>query len=139
VKTSGRAVAAENSETPGSSSRRRMLRWLALAGLGGGLAVVGFVNLVGAPESAKTRSPESLIVKAVYFQMSQSVSVGQEYFGLEAPAHVSDLLKIATQRHPALSEMVHQMLILVEGVPAVSATVLADGDEVDLIPTLVGG
>jgi len=84
-------------------------------------------------------SPQSIRVKVVYFQMSQSISVGQEYFELQAPAHVSDLMTAAVQRHPSLVGMEKGMLILTEGVPSNGATVLRDGDEVDLIPTLVGG
>jgi molybdopterin converting factor small subunit len=116
-----------------------MLRWLALVGLGGGLTMLGLGSLVRAPASASAGSPATLRVKVVYFQMAQSVSVGQEYFYLQPPARVSDLMRIAVQRHPALSAMANQMLILVEGLPAGGATVLKDGDEVDLIPTLVGG
>jgi molybdopterin converting factor small subunit len=117
-----------------------MLRWLALAGLAGGMAVVGLASLARAQAPvAAVVSPQSLRVKVVYFQMSQSVSVGQEYFELQAPAHVSDLIMVAAQRHPSLTGMEKGMLILTEGVPSNGATALRDGDEVDLIPTLVGG
>jgi molybdopterin converting factor small subunit len=127
-------------DAPTDGSRRKMLRWLALAGLAGGMAVVGLGSLVKAqaPVTAAV-SPQSLRVKVVYFQMSQSISVEQEYFELQAPAHVSDLMAMATRRHPSLSGMEKAMLILTEGVPYNDATVLRDGDEVDLIPTLVGG
>jgi molybdopterin converting factor small subunit len=101
--------------------------------------VLGLGSLTQAQEPTAARLPETLRVKVVYFQMAQSIGVGQEYFEVQAPAHVGDLMRIAIQRHPALSEMAKQMLILIQGVPADSGTALEDGDEVDLIPTLVGG
>ena len=133
------AVAAEGGKEPGGNPRRRMLRWLALVGLGGGLAVLGLGSLTRPAESSTSPSAETLRVKVVYFQMAQSVSVGKEYFDLRGPARVSDLMKLAIQEHPALVAMTNKMLILVEGVPANGTTALVNGDEVDLIPTLVGG
>ena len=130
----------DQEEVPTDNSRRKVLRWLALAGIAGGIAVVGLGSLAKAQTPvAAVVSPQSLRVKVVYFQMSQSISVGQEYFELQAPAHVSDLMTAAVQRHPSLVGMEKGMLILAEGVPSNGATVLRDGDEVDLIPTLVGG
>jgi molybdopterin converting factor small subunit len=131
---------SDQQETPIDNSRRKILRWFALAGLAGGMAVVGLGSLTKAqaPITAAV-SPQSLRVKVVYFQMSQSISEGQEYFELQAPAHVGDLMTVAAQRHPSLTGMEKGMLILVEGVPSDGATALRDGDEVDLIPTLVGG
>ena len=117
-----------------------MLRWLALASLAGGMVVVGLGSLTKAQSPiAATVPQQSLRVKVVYFQMSQSIGVGQEYFELRAPARVSDLMTVAAQRHPSLTGMEKGMLILTEGVPSNGATALRDGDEVDLIPTLVGG
>jgi len=117
-----------------------MLRWFALAGIAGGMTVVGLGSLTRAQAPlAAAVSPQSLRVKVVYFQMSQSISVGQEYFELRAPAHISDLMTVAAQRHPSLIGMEKGMLILTEGMPSSGGTILRDGDEVDLIPTLVGG
>ena len=103
------------------------------------MAMLGLGSLSRHAESSAAPSAETLRIEVVYFQMTQSVGVGKEYFDLQAPGRVSDLMRLAIQRHPALAAMADQMLILIEGVPAASATILRDGDEVDLIPALVGG
>jgi hypothetical protein len=147
----------EHEQTVEVNPRRQVLRWLALVSLGGGITALGLGALLRTDASADAEEPRTastkptpvetvvngqqstMRIKVVYFQMPQAVSVGQEYFDLQSPARVSDLMRAATQRHPALSEMAGQMLILVEGVPASGTTGLENGDEVDLIPTLVGG
>jgi len=147
----------EHKQTVEVNPRRQVLRWLALVSLGGGITALGLGALLRTDASAgveeprtastKTTPAENVVngqqstirIKVVYFQMSQAVTVGQEYFDLQSPARVSDLIQAATQRHPPLAEMAGQMLILVEGVPANGTTSLKNGAEVDLIPTLVGG
>ena len=120
------------------AQRRSVLRWLILAGVGGGLAVLGLGSLARA-QSVAAGPTATLRAKVVYFQMSQQVNVAQEYFEVQSPGSVGDLMMIATQRHPSLSGMEKQMMILVDGRPANASTPLKDGDDVDLIPTFAGG
>jgi len=118
--------------------RRSVLRWLVLAGVGGGLAVLGSGSLARTQPVAAAPTA-TLRAKVVYFQMSQQVNVPQEYFEVQSPSTVGSLMTIATQRHPSLLGMEKQMMILVDGRPANASTPLNDGDEVDLIPTFAGG
>jgi len=129
----------EAGEGTGYNPRRRMLRWMALTGVAGGIAVLGLDALLRTPAPAPAAPAGTIRVKIVYFQMQQSVNAAQEYYELEGRPRVSDLMNVADHRHPALTEMSSHMLILIEGVPADGSTTLRDGDEVDLIPTMVGG
>jgi molybdopterin converting factor small subunit len=81
-----------------------------------------------------------LAVKAVYLQMAQYFSTSDEYFVLQNPAYLRDLLDAVLLRHPSLSpQMIATMLILIDGAPAKTGATLKDGDEVDLIPLVAGG
>lgn len=74
----------------------------------------------------------------MYFQMPQ-VGVADEYYTLKSPASLGDLLERVVQKHPLISSMTPTMMILIDGVPGYPATQLKDGDEVDLVPAIVGG
>jgi molybdopterin converting factor small subunit len=131
---------------------------MAFAAVGAGIALLGSETLLGGSGSlfagagrgktsassatattTASSSTTTLRVKAVYFQMPQLVGIEEEYFVLEGPARLSDLLKNVTQRHPPLSDKMSAMMILIDGVPTKSNDPLKDGDEVDFIPTFAGG
>jgi len=81
-----------------------------------------------------------LAVKAVYLQMAPYVSLGDEYFVLQSPAYLRNLLDAVILRHPAISpQMMATMLILIDGAPAKASASLKDGNEVDFIPLVAGG
>jgi len=71
--------------------------------------------------------------------MSQDVPVTQDTFVVQSPAQYSDLLGAVETRYPKISTMVPTMMALVDGVPVRTTTPLRDGDEVDFVPTIVGG
>ena len=121
-----------------SNPRRRVLRWLGLIGLGGGVVALGLGSLLEAPSLFNVPT-KTLRVKVVYFQMSQYVSVGQEYFDVPSPADIGDLMEAVVKRHPSLSGMTSSMASVVGGVPEDSTSPLNDGEEVDLVPMMVGG
>ena len=67
-------------------------------------------------------------------------SIGFEYFVLQNPAYLRDLLDVVLLRHPSISpQMIASMLILIDGAPAKTGAALEDGDEVDFIPLVAGG
>jgi molybdopterin converting factor small subunit len=80
-------------------------------------------------------------VKVVYFQMSQYVNINDEFFTLQDPASIRDLLNAIVLRHPSLSpQMMASMLILVNEATATGQDyVLKNGDVVDFIPMTGGG
>lgn len=98
---------------------------------------------VSSSSSVESPSVSTVRVKVVYFQMPQYVDVQQEYFVLQAPANLGDLLGDITDKHPSLSSVMPTMMILVDGVSSLASaspgTSLKDGDEVDFIPLMAGG
>ena len=80
-----------------------------------------------------------LSVKVIYSQMAEYVSTSSEYFVLENPATLRDLLNNVAVRHPSIKMMITNMWILVNGTPAKLNDPLKDGEEVDLIPLVAGG
>jgi len=80
-----------------------------------------------------------LSVKVVYSEMAQYISTSDEYFVLQSPATLRDLLNNIVARHSSLTTMIVNMLILINGTPAKLSAPLKDGDEVDFIPVVVGG
>lgn len=136
-------------------SRRKFLRWALLSAIGLAiplaaerLAKADFtMNLpanggstlatVFAVSNAK---PTFLRAKIAYFQMAQYLDVSEEYFYVQSPALVQDLLNAVLMRHPSMPpEMMSSMLVLLNGSPAKATASLKDGDEVDLIPLVSGG
>ena len=71
--------------------------------------------------------------------MAEYVSTSSEYFVLENPATLRDLLNNVAERHPSIKMMMANMWILVNGTPAKLNDPLKDGEEVDLIPLVAGG
>jgi len=101
-------------------------------------SAVGIGFLVAADKL--TKIVPHLRVKVAYFQMAQYVDLSEEYFDLQNPASLRDLLNAVSQRHPLLSpQMMAAMLILVQGAPTRNNVALNGGEEVDLIPLVAGG
>lgn len=142
-----------------TTSRRQVLRWIALTAVGAGVVLTaGWLAKNAAPPARSGASsvqasgyttPTSantgagnvsttLRVKVMYFQMPQ-LGAKQEYFALESPAYFRDLLDDVETKHPSLSSMIPTMLVLIDGVKAQPSTLLKEGDEIDFIPTVAGG
>ncbi|HUO41335.1 MAG TPA: MoaD/ThiS family protein [Methylomirabilota bacterium] len=138
-------------------SRRGFLRWLVYSTIGAGLflAAGSLTELVSAGVSeqhsektfrstvlvnAISNSDRSFIsIKVVYTQMAQYINASDEYFALQDPATVRDLLGSVVQRHPILSSMMGSMWIMINGAPSRLGDFLKDGDEVDFLPLMTGG
>ena len=138
-------------------SRRGFLRWLVYSAVGAGffLAAGSLTELVSGGVSeqhsektfpstilvnATSNSDRSFIsIKVVYMQMVQYVNASDEYFVLQDPATVRDLLGSVVQRHPMLSSMMGSMWIMINGAPSRLGDFLKDGDEVDFLPLMTGG
>ena len=135
-----------------------MLKLLAFAAIGGGIALLSSGFLFNAPKATsgedQQKSVSTLLtsstyaigtnsasakVKAVYFQMTSYFDTKEEYFVLRGPATLGQLMSDVVAKHPVISGMVPSMMVLVDGRPANSGTPLNDGDEVDFIPTISGG
>jgi len=149
---------APDTAGPANPSRRHLLRLVAVAAVGGGIALVGSSVLFGSKAlpggSNRAASPElqgdtegmggsssaSVKVKVEYFQMANALpGIREEYFTLGSPAQFSQLLAAVVDEHPVISGMMPSMLVLVDGVVATADTPLKNGDEVDLIPAITGG
>jgi molybdopterin converting factor small subunit len=79
-------------------------------------------------------------VKVVYFGMAtQATGVKQEYFALQSPASLYNLLTQIKQKHVVAEPMLTTMQIMINGNPAVANQQLIANDEVDFIPILGGG
>jgi len=138
-------------------SRRRFLRCLTFSAIGAGLFLAGdglteVVSISHSEESAGRVSLSTplrgeisnvgvtfLSVKVVYLQMAQYISTGDEYFVLQSPATLRNLLNNIAERHPSLTMMMTNMWILINGAPSNPNASLKDGDEVDLVPLVAGG
>ena len=135
-----------------------MLRLMAFAAVGGGIALLGSGFLFNASKSASGQASQAMVstpsaplvtaaggsaaslrVKVMYFQMSNYVNTKEEYFVLPSPARFSQLLSSVTEKHPVLTRMIPAMMILVDGVSARPDTLLKEGDEIDFIPAASGG
>jgi len=140
--------------TEAAQSRRRFLRWIVATAVGAG-AVLTAGSLAktastmlsdGRPGSAsagsnivKNAAVSLLTVKVIYFLMAHYVSSSEEYFVLQSPAVLRDLLNDVVKRHPSLAPMMATMEILKDGATVKLDSTLRDGDEVDFIPTVAGG
>ena len=117
--------------------------------VGNGLTKVASINhSEESPERASLSTPSKgeinnavsfLSVKVVYLQMAQYISTSDEYFVLQSPATLRNLLNSITERHPSVTMVMTNMWILVNGAPSNPNASLKDGDEVDLVPLVAGG
>jgi len=78
-------------------------------------------------------------IRVVYLQMAQYINTHDEYFVLQNPVTVRDLMLNVAQRHSTLSLMMESMWVLVNGMPSRPDALLKDGDEVDFVPLVSGG
>jgi molybdopterin converting factor small subunit len=133
-------------------SRRRLLRsaiFLSVAGVGIILGLESAYTLttssVSGSESNSTQaasipSGSPITVTVTYVGMPLGITdTRKEDFTLQSPARFSDLLDMVVERHPLVSAMVPTMLISVNGVVEKPEAVLTNGDEVALLPAVVGG
>jgi molybdopterin converting factor small subunit len=133
-------------------SKRLLLRsaiFLSVAGVGIILGLESADTLttssVSGSESNSTQaasipSGSPITVTVTYVGMPLGITdTGKEDFTLQSPARFSDLLDSVVERHPLVSAMVPTMLISVNGVVEKREAVLTNGDEVALLPAVVGG
>ena len=146
-------------QLPTDTSRRRLVKGLAVAAAGGGIVLLfgsNFVlnakqtpagtGLVRASASAGSDKSTAEVqttfsrIKVRYIQMSDVISgVDQEYYVLPNPANFNQLLTVVCSAHPILSGMMPNMVVLVDGLAAKTDSRLKDGDEVDIFPMMAGG
>ena len=80
-----------------------------------------------------------LQVTVRYLLMAQYIDTSQEYYTLQNPATLLDLLSNVSKKHPTISGMIASMQILINGAPAQFNSILKDEDDVDFIPLITGG
>ena len=86
------------------------------------------------------RTRVSLItVKVYYSMMAQFTDLTEEYFVIQGPAVLQDLMNTVVIRHPSMAQMIQLMLTLLNGIPAKPSAALNDGDIIQFIPLSAGG
>jgi hypothetical protein len=135
-------------------SRRPFIRRAKSIAIGAGILLVadGLTKVTfltqdernpGTSSTVKNHSRNSrvslLTVKVYYSMMTQYAGMIEEYFVLQSPAIVRDLLNTVVLRHPSMAQMAPTMLILFNGIPAKPGASLRDGDELQFIPLYAGG
>ena len=97
-------------------------------------------NFGASSTNGLTESRASLVTVTVYYSMmAQYTSADEEYFVLQSPATLQDLMNTVLVRHPSMKQMMQMMLILLDGVPAKPTASLKEGDRVQFIPLSAGG
>ena len=144
----------ERSARPSAlESRRSFLRRATSLGIGavilligGGLAETNSIvqKAQHAGSSIWTNDPTntraSLITVRVYYSMMvQYTDLTEEYFVIQSPAVLQDLMNTVLVRHPSMAQMMQMMLTLLNGNPATPNAPLKDGDVVQFIPLSAGG
>lgn len=83
------------------------------------MQIAGNLGSSSASTNGPTESRASLVtVKVYYSMMAQYTSADEEYFVLQSPATLQDLMNTVLVRHPSMKQMMQMMLILLDGVPA---------------------
>ncbi|MGP8129046.1 MAG: MoaD/ThiS family protein [Candidatus Bathyarchaeia archaeon] len=133
-------------------SRRSFLRRAAALAIGATILLVGADltetsvrqnahypgSSIPTKDPAETRA--SLITVRVYYSMmAQYTDLSEEYFVLQSPAVLQDLMNTVVIRHPSMAEMMQLMLMLLNGIPAKPIAPLKDGDVIQFIPMSAGG
>ncbi|MGA2791543.1 MAG: MoaD/ThiS family protein [Candidatus Bathyarchaeia archaeon] len=102
--------------------------------------IAGNLGSSSVSTNGSTESRASLVTVTVYYSMiAQYTSANDEYFVLQGPATLQDLMDTVLVRHPSMRQMMQMMLILLNGVPAKPSASLKDGDRVQFIPLSAGG
>jgi len=102
--------------------------------------IAGNLRSSSASTNGPTESKASLVTVTVYYSMmAQYTSEVEEYFILQSPATLQDLMNTVLVRHPCMTQMMQMMLILLDGVPAKPTASLKDEDRVQFIPLSAGG
>ena len=96
-------------------------------------------NVEKKPTLATSVANSYLQVKVRYLLMARYINISQEYFVLQTPATLLNLLSDVSNKHPTIAGMIASMQILINGAPAQFNSILKDGDEVDFIPLVTGG
>lgn len=134
-------------------SKRNFLRRAAATALGAGILLVGLdltgnlglaqeVGSVGPSKPTDNRPnmrAQLITVTVFYSMMAQITDLSQEFFVLQSPASLKDLINTILIRHPGMVQMMQTMLTLLNGVPAKPSASLNDRDVVQLIPLSSGG
>ena len=90
--------------------------------------------------SSQSSTSVNVTIKVVYFGMSyQMTGTKEEYFTLQTPAFLQDLISLIDQKHVVFATMLPTMQVVVDGVPAQGNPQLQDKNEVDFIPLFAGG
>ena len=119
-------------------SRRSFLRWVSGLAIGGVILLLGGDLAESASAVQKTRA--SLINVTVYYSMmAQYTDLTEEYFVIQSPAVLQDLMNTAVIRHPSMAQMIQLMLTLLNGIPAKPSASLNDGDVIQFMPLSAGG
>jgi len=71
--------------------------------------------------------------------MAQYTDLTEEYFVIQSPAVLQDLMNTVIVRHPSMAQMMQLMLTLLNGIPAKPNAPLKDGDVIQFIPMSAGG
>ena len=102
--------------------------------------IAGNFGSSSAATNGPTESRASLVTVTVYYSMmAKYTSEVEEYFVLQSPATLQDLMNTVLVRHPCMTQMMQMMLILLDGVPAKPTASLKDEDRVQFIPLSAGG
>jgi len=79
-------------------------------------------------------------IKAVYFGMSvQMTGTKEEYFSLNDPVFLQDLISQIKQKHAVFATMLPTIQVVVNGEPTQDNPQLSDKAEVEFIPVYAGG
>ena len=90
--------------------------------------------------TSQTNTLSPVTIKVVYFGMSdQMTGTKEEYFTLQTPAFLLDLVSQIKQKHAVFATMLPTMQIVIDGVPAQGNPQLQNKTEVDFIPLFAGG
>jgi molybdopterin converting factor small subunit len=95
-------------------------------------------SLVG-PNGVTDGRASLITVKVYYSMMAQYIDLSDEYFVLQYPATLQNLIDTCVVRHPSVSQMVGTMMILLDGIPSKPSATLRDGDTIQFIPLSAGG
>ena len=102
--------------------------------------IAGNLGTFSSSRNGSTESRASLVTVTVYYSMmAHYASATEEYFVLQSPATLQDLMNTVLVRHPSMTQMMQMMLILLDGVPAKLTASLKDEDRVQFIPLSAGG